>query len=270
MESLANAIQANTQSLMQNKEYREAVERMSKLSPEEQQAFVQKRKDEANRKDWEEYDKRKKEEYYNWSIWGGDGKQEFTFNRWNPELQSQKDEAKLLKDKAIELTKNICFGGAGKNILVHGNAGTGKTALVLSMIDGFKKRSEKTVMFVSTVALSAQVHNFYDKQVQERLLHTKELMKKADVLVLDDFGSESGGMSNVKTASEPLQRFYFEVAESRQAKDKNGLKRLTTIVTTNNTGKELAAMFNEKIISRLIAKRPENQLIFSGMDDLRE
>lgn len=270
MEDLRSAFRQQHKSLMKNEQYREAYEAISQLTPEEREQYIQARINKRNKQDWDNYYSRQRTQFLQNSIWGGSGKQTFTFNQWLPERQRNVSEAKALKNKSIAIAKDICEGGRGRNILVQGSAGTGKTALVLAMLDAFQKRTDKTVMFVSTVALSDKIHDFYNDQTQERLRRVKELMKKADILVLDDFGSESGGMSSNKLASEPLQRFYFEVGESRQTKDKNGLKRLTTIVTTNNTGRELVSMFNEKILSRIVAKNPDNQLIFSDMEDLRD
>lgn len=53
-------------------------------------------------------------------------------------------------------------------------------------------------------------------------------------------------------------------------KDKDGNKRYSTIVTTNNDRGDLERMYNKKIVSRLITKKAENTVVFDGLDDVRE
>ncbi|KMK52618.1 hypothetical protein FEFB_16580 [Fructobacillus sp. EFB-N1] len=71
-----------------------------------------------------------------------------------------------------------------------------------------------------------------------------------------------------------MQKFMYELAEARQAKDEFGKRTKTNIVTTNQKisgdANSLDRSYNPKIISRLIAKKEANQLIFGGMEDLRE
>lgn len=274
MESLANAMKGIESSFETVPAYKRAKQKLSGLNDEEMKTYIKMREAKVDQEAYQKLKASEHKKFESWSIWGGGGRQKFDFNRWDPNQQDNVAKAEDLKLKARKLTKRV-MDGPGLNILLAGNAGTGKTALTLAMVQALKEHSDKTVMFVSTVALSDKVHNFNDYQQQERLRYAKELMKKVDVLVLDDFGSEAGGMGNSgKQASEPMQKFMYELAEARQAKDEFGKRTKTNIVTTNQKisgdANSLDRSYNPKIISRLIAKKESNQLIFGGMEDLRE
>lgn len=274
MESLANAMKGIESSFETVPAYKRAKQKLSGLNDEEMKTYIKMREAKVDQEAYQKLKASEHKKFETWSIWGGGGRQKFDFDHWDPQQQENVSKAEELKLKARKLTKRV-IDGPGINILMAGNAGTGKTALTLSMIQALKEHSDKTVMFVSTVALSDKVHNFNDYQQQERLRYAKELMKKVDVLVLDDFGSEAGGMGNSgKQASEPMQKFMYELAEARQAKDEFGKRTKTNIVTTNQKisgdANSLDRSYNPKIISRLIAKKESNQLIFGGMEDLRE
>ena len=59
-----------------------------------------------------------------------------------------------------------------------------------------------------------------------------------------------------------MQKGLFAVTDARYSKK-------ATIVTTNNTMAELEAMYNKKLLSRLITKNPKHRLVFNGMQDVR-
>lgn len=60
----------------------------------------------------------------------------------------------------------------------------------------------------------------------------------------------------------------FRVADERIDAQRNCAKR-TTIITTNNTQKQLEMMYNPKLISRLLPKAEEQRIKFNGMGDVR-
>lgn len=274
MDSLSTAVKKMDEDLSSVEAYKKAKEHLGGLTPEEMQTYIKMREMKVDQEAYQKMMAAKRKTFDTWSVWGGSGRQKFNFDLWDPSQQGNQAKAEELKLHARKLAKRI-IDGSGINVLLAGKAGTGKTAMSLAMVEALRGYSDKTVMFVSTIALSDKIHNFYDKQVQEQVAYTKKLMKEVDVLVLDDFGSEAGGMGNTdKSASEPLQKFFFEVADARQAKDEFGKRTKTNIVTTNQkiTGgnNSLEHSYHEKIISRLIAKKEANQLIFGGMEDLRE
>lgn len=210
----------------------------------------------------------KAKQFLKFSVWGGDQERNFEFSQWKPEIQTNIKLAKELKDAAKILTHRILQGEyPNGRVLVTGDAGSGKTAMVLAMLNAIKSQSDKTVMFVNVAELAGDIHTFNDDRIAERVRIIKTLMKKVDVLVIDDFGSEVMGKANTY-ASNPLQMFYYEIAEARMVA-KDGYHTFTTIVTTNNTVPELAQMFEPKIISRIITKDKSGQLNFRGLEDVR-
>ena len=77
------------------------------------------------------------------------------------------------------------------------------------------------------------------------------------MLVLDDLGSESVLVNNSE-ASNFTQKVLFRIADYRKNKP--------NIITTNNTSVQLRKMYNEKIVSRLLAKNSDNIVVFDGED----
>ena len=87
-------------------------------------------------------------------------------------------------------------------------------------------------------------------------------MKEADVLILDDFGTE-GDMSaqgKVRVRSDMRDDMY-RVSNARLEK--------ITIITTNNTLKELNTMYDPKTIDRLIPKSEGYRIVFRDMNSVR-
>jgi len=84
------------------------------------------------------------------------------------------------------------------------------------------------------------------------------------------FGSDVGMAGSVRQATERLQQFYMRVADARYEVDENDKRTKCTIITSNNTRSELSTMYNDKLISRLVTKKPANILLFVGLEDVRE
>lgn len=83
-------------------------------------------------------------------------------------------------------------------------------------------------------------------------------MRNADVLVIDDLGSESSMQRSASEASTYNQKILFNIAQSRNGK--------TTIITTNNAGSELRRIYNPKLVSKLMYTDPSNVISFDSSD----
>ena len=202
--------------------------------------------------------KRKIRELYKMSLWPADIPLQFTFKDWKPEMQSDIQKAKDIGNQAYVLAKRLEHGPF--NVIMMGKAGTGKTSLALAIMGDLRSKGQ-SAMFVST----AELQDLYSEAIElsdakELLLNTKRAMKEADVLVLDDFGTE-GGLDS-RMVRRDMQSGIYQVSNARIGK--------TTILTTNNSLAELAMMYDRKIISRLLPRHKEQQLLFDQMKDVRK
>ncbi|MGR8826842.1 ATP-binding protein [Leuconostoc citreum] len=203
------------------------------------------------------------------SLWPSNRKLTFTFERWLPEKQKNKQLAEKTKQQSIDVFKRLRHENF--NVFLHGSAGVGKTAMTLAMVNALERYTDKAVMFVSAIPLRETVmYDFNDKRAKHKLEQLERSMLEADVLIIDDFGSEVGMAGAVRQGNERLQQFYMAVADGRYEVDENDKRTKSTIITSNNTRSELGAMYNDKLISRLVTKKVDNVILFVGLEDIRE
>lgn len=220
---------------------------------------------------YQEFLRRKNRGAWRLSVWSGSASKRFKFEDWDVKVQPDSQLAADIGNQAYKLTQKI--HKQHMNILLLGKGGVGKTSLALAML--YKLAEKYSVMFVSTTELVAMLSNQYTYiDSRERLQKIEAAMKTVDVLVLDDFGTE-GGMKVINGSSEhiqpvrkDMQELLFRVADERIDAQRNCAKR-TTIITTNNTQKQLEMMYNPKLISRLLPKAEEQRIKFNGMGDVR-
>lgn len=221
----------------------------------------------------EAFRRQKAKIYFNYSLWSSDKPLKFTFSQWNKNLQPNSQLAKVLCRQAYELAESMV--NEPQNVIMWGKPGVGKTSLALAMLN-YLEAHGKSVMVVSTAELSNLYHLQYEaRDVPQRIADIIRAMKEVDVLVLDDFGTEGGLASRImesgyKGVHSDLQRGIYQVANARF--DLNTNRRLgSTIITTNNTVKELQRMYDGKILSRLLplAHDQQHQLNFNGLEDVR-
>ncbi|MGN0164756.1 MAG: ATP-binding protein [Lachnospiraceae bacterium] len=132
------------------------------------------------------------------------------------------------------------FGNEFTNLLITGNAGTGKTFLANCIA---KKLIEKgiSVLYLSAVDFFDLCRNYRTAQQDEMKNAANELnfVLNAECLIIDDLGTESG------TAATNSQ--LFNCIEKRY------LKQLSTVITTNLTKEDLGTRYSDRIRSRLLA-----------------
>lgn len=217
------------------------------------------------------------------SLWGS-GEIEFTFKDWKPNERQNPVIAKNLGNKAFKLAHEMVNGHL--NVIMSGDAGVGKTSLALAMLNKLKQ-ANKTVLFVSVIALSQLVADQYEyNDRKNQLRDLKRAMCECDVLLLDDLGADGGStekvMSNGYTgARKDVQALMFDVANNRYEgtrKEQNAARKAgvklskpvhQTIITTNNLTDELERIYGERTISRLISRDPNHRLAFNNMEDMR-
>ncbi|WP_338208293.1 ATP-binding protein [Lactiplantibacillus paraxiangfangensis] len=203
------------------------------------------------------------------SVWSGNVRLQFKFNDWDVQKQSNSEVARKLGNQAFALAKQLKT--AKFNVLLSGLYGVGKTSLALAIADQLAQAGQ-TVMFVSTAELLRLVNDKYEApDVRMRLIEITKAMKSADVLIIDDFGTEGGKATDsgyYKPVHRDLQTMMYQVANARCDFEHNEVKH-STIVTTNNTRGQLESMYDKKIIDRLLSKVKEHQLLFDEMKGVR-
>lgn len=215
----------------------------------------------------EKNEEKKRKIYFKHSLWSGNRELDFTFKDWNVDLQTNRDQARALGNQAFTLAQQLRVKSF--NVALLGDKGVGKTSLALAMLSDLKA-AKKSVIFVSTAELLNLINRRYDDpSLNEKIDRIKRSMIEADVLVLDDFGTE-GSMtaSGIKPVHKDMQDLMYQVANARVDFNNNKVKG-TTIITTNNTQSELEQMYDHKLINRLFPDNAAHQLIFEGMKGVR-
>lgn len=195
------------------------------------------------------------------------------FNQENALVNEYKDINENSSETFRELAKRsmgIVRDFANKNMytaILTGKAGTGKTMLTSCMLNKLNQETYLRCLFVSVPAMYDLVMSKFSKdsdknieKKQERLYHLMNDIKEADVIALDDLGSETSLKSEVVEANQTFQDTLFKIGEIIQTK---GL-----IISTNNSSSDFQEMYNPKITSRLLTKNPEH--IFSFPESLED
>lgn len=183
------------------------------------------------------------------------------FNEFNANTPEKEDLLKRVTEIAKRITSDEKF-----NAVFTGGAGTGKTYSAVCIANHLQARKEMppySVLFVSVPAL-------FDMELQKargdrEFIEKANIMEKrisaADVVIFDDFGSETSMRKGVTEASEFIQKTWFRIADVRNGR--------VNIFTTNNTLADLAKIYNPKLVSRMLTVDRKNIISFSGIADQR-
>lgn len=181
--------------------------------------------------------------------------------------KNSSDKFKALTKRSLQVVRDF----ANKNmytVILTGTQGSGKTMLTSCMLNKLNQATNLKCLFASTVKIydlaMARYKNLSKEDLQDSqqaLYHFMKSVKEADVLALDDLGSETALGAETREASQTMQEILFEIGEVIQDK---GL-----IITTNNSLQDFSKMYNSKIISRLFTNNPEHIFNFKGIEDRR-
>lgn len=191
-------------------------------------------------------DKERKKYLKRYSIYGGSSFLDKGFKGFDAKSKQELE----AKDKAMLISKEIASGKV-INVILSGPAGTGKSHLAHSMIFNINEMAadynkQLTCLFIDFTSVMEKIIASYsetatDKKTAEYYIN---LMKNADVLVLDDLGTDVGKTDTTKQASDHTYKTLFKILNARE-----GTK--STIISTNLTYDQLKAAYDERISSRI-------------------
>lgn len=154
--------------------------------------------------------------------------------------------------------------------VLYGTPGEGKTHLSMAMLNKINEESNphQRCLFVNAEDLFSEIfRSFKDDTVKWNQDYALSMMGQpiknkiggCDVLVLDDFGSESS-MTTANNESSDFKQKILKKLFDRQPR---------IIVNTNLTIKQMKEIYNPKIISRLFENSRGRRIDFSGISDKR-
>ena len=152
-------------------------------------------------------------------------------------------------ETAVNITKSFVeavLSGEPKHLALNGKSGSGKSHLAMAATWEIIKRSDydKKCLFISYRELLEQIkYSFNDEQLRKEIQGSlMKDIKTADLVVIDDLGSELGG-TTYSSSTNFNNDTLNSILEARQNQ--------AIILTTNLTGKEMKNAYGERIVSRL-------------------
>lgn len=180
-------------------------------------------------------------------------------------FKTQTETEQILKYKARRIAGDY-LNGRAYNTILTGTPGAGKSHLAMAMLVAINEHSEpyRKCLYVSIQDMMRRIRASFDNNDSR---YTEQfcidLCSRADVLVLDDLGAETGAINASRAASDFTNRVLNAVIDSRQDKP--------TIVTTNLNSEQLSKMYDQKLLSRMYKgiKANGSVLTFNDVKDKR-
>lgn len=153
--------------------------------------------------------------------------------------------------KKLEFAKKVCQEwkeGARNNIILQGEAGTGKSHLAFAIIKYLSEATKEIAIFINVTDLLMKIKSDFS---QEEFLVNK--IASAKFLVLDDLGMEKD--------SDWSFSILYNILN----------KRANTIVTTNLTAEEIQKRYGRPFMSRLMkGVDSEHLMVFNDLKNKRK
>lgn len=147
------------------------------------------------------------------------------------------------------------------NTIFYGTPGEGKSHLAMSILKAVNDFSEpqQKCLYLNTTKLFNRIKNGISdpNEYYTRDEVINHLIPAADLIVLDDLGSENSNLDRATTNF--IQEIVYDIANTHNR----------IIITTNLTSEQLHKAYSPRIISRLLAGTKEHTLDFSGVEDKR-
>lgn len=186
---------------------------------------------------------------------------------WNSRFNNYKEvdeETINAKKIAIESCKAI-MDGKEVHTVFSGRPGSGKSTLAMAMLQGILKKSnyDKKCLFISYRELLEQLKFAMNDEAARKAI-TGNLMaelKIADVVVIDDLGSELGSIPEATKATTYNMDVLTAILEARQNK--------ATIFTTNLSSTVIGNVYGDRILSRMLRNSTGYVAVFKNTSDKR-
>lgn len=220
------------------------------------------------KRDSDEFDKqvsRQIQQNYliNNSLYGNDKVFDNTFDNFEHQPGTKEDELFEMAHKLAGIY--FKYPDAEFNSIFYGEPGQGKTHLAMAILNAVNAHSQphQKCIFINAVWLFDNIKRSWNKEERGNVLWTEDYavsqIKKADLVVFDDIGSESVMQSGDHEASDFIQRVIYKATETQ--------KRI--IFTTNLSQSRLQKTYNPKVLSRMMAGSRGHILDFSGVESKR-
>lgn len=173
------------------------------------------------------------------------------------------EETRNNKQMARRIAKDY-LDGKVFNTFMSGKPGAGKTFLSMSILRAVNENSNpyRKCLFVSVDELMRLIKDsFNNKQSPYTEMAMIERLTKADILVLDDCGAETGAIGTGKIATDFTTKTLYAIMNGRMDK--------STILTTNLSSRELSNMYDQKLLSRMLKGSQGHILTFESATDKR-
>ncbi|EKP99638.1 helicase loader [Lacticaseibacillus casei 12A] len=193
--------------------------------------------------------------YLAYSVFSTDAIIAKDFNNFHTDGSLGQQQLKLF---AVGLSNKIC-----RNEVVHaliiGDTGVGKSHIANGILIDTQTKTgyRKTCLFIDWNALMQRLKSGMGANAQDVRMKNEKIMHeigKADVVVIDDLGSERGSDFDRQTADD-----VFRMREDK-----------ATIVTTNLHGKDLNKRYGERTMSRMAKHGQGNSFGVKGILDQRK
>lgn len=208
----------------------------------------------------EDYEKRKTYSwFYHNSIFLDETLKKATFDTYTtPDKETAEN-----KEKALTIAREY-FQNKNYNTILTGKAGTGKSHLAMSMLQAVNENSKpyKRCLFVSVDELMRRIKDSFNNResyyTEQRMI---DLLTGADILVIDDLGAETGAITSDRAATDFTTKVLYAIINGRMNKP--------TIITTNLNSKDMAKMYDSKLISRMLRGSQGHVIAFKETSDKR-
>ncbi len=163
---------------------------------------------------------------------------EFSFDFYSDKFDesikmTEKENIKIIYNKALD----FCENEKSKNMLYYGGCGLGKTFLC-SCIAKKMMDDGKSVIYTSATSLFSEYEDFkFGKKDADEFTAKMDMVKDADVLIIDDLGTEVQSQFSVQLLN--------EIINERIARGKR------IIISTNLNMKGIMSKYTERVASRI-------------------